>query len=131
MNVMTTEVTLTLPEHVARYLLQLGRDTKRTAETALVDTLEMMLPTLPDTTSYPPIISLTDDDVVALAHSKMDETQNTRLHTLQLRGKTGKLADYERDELLALLHIYQKGQLRKAEALAEAVKRGLIPPLSD
>ena len=128
---MMTELTLTLPEHVARYLLQLGRDTHRSAETALVDTLEMMLPTLPDTTSYPPITSLTDNDVVALAHSKMDETQNDRLHTLQLRGKAGKLAEYERDELLALLHIYQKGQLRKAEALAEAVKRGLIPPITD
>ncbi len=126
-----TELTLTLPEHVARYLLQLGRDTHRSAETALVDTLEMMLPTLPDTTSYPAVTTLIDDDVLALAHSKMDETQNERLHTLQLRGKVGKLPEYERDELLALLHIYQKGQLRKAEALAEAVRRGLIPPLTD
>jgi len=35
----------------------------------------------------------------------------------------------ERYELLALLQIYQLGQLRKSEALAETVQRGLRTPL--
>jgi hypothetical protein len=35
----------------------------------------------------------------------------------------------ERYELLALLQIYQLGQLRKSGALAEAVQRGLRTPL--
>lgn len=36
----------------------------------------------------------------------------------------------QRPELARLMQIYQEGLLLKAEALAEAVSRGLIPPLS-
>jgi len=35
----------------------------------------------------------------------------------------------ERKELLALMQIYEIGTLRKAEALAEAVQRGLHAPM--
>ena len=52
------------------------------------------------------------------------------LAKLQTKGKTTGLSEAERYELLALLQIYQLGQLRKSEALAEAVKRGLQEPLS-
>jgi hypothetical protein len=47
-----------------------------------------------------------------------------RLGTLQAKGKIEGLTEAERVELLALLHIYQTGQLRKSEGLAEAVRRG-------
>jgi uncharacterized protein YnzC (UPF0291/DUF896 family) len=60
----------------------------------------------------------------------MDEVQNQRLGELQAKGKTTALTESERYELLALLHIYQLGQLRKSEALAEAVRRGLREPLA-
>jgi hypothetical protein len=60
----------------------------------------------------------------------MDAVQNQRLGELQRRGKTIGLTEAERYELLVLLHIYQIGQLRKSEALAEAVQRGLRSPLS-
>jgi uncharacterized protein YnzC (UPF0291/DUF896 family) len=56
--------------------------------------------------------------------------QNQRLGELQQRGKVIGLTEAERYELLALLRIYQLGQLRKSEALAEAVCRGLRSPLS-
>jgi hypothetical protein len=55
---------------------------------------------------------------------------NQRLGDLQANGKAASLNEAERYELLALLQIYQLGQLRKSEALAEAVKRGLLEPLS-
>jgi hypothetical protein len=60
----------------------------------------------------------------------MDKIQNQRLGDLQANGKAASLNEAERYELLALLQIYQLGQLRKSEALAEAVKRGLLEPLS-
>jgi hypothetical protein len=59
----------------------------------------------------------------------MDEGQNQRLGELQVKGKEFGLSDLERYELLSLLQIYQIGQLRKSEALAEAVRRNLRPPL--
>ena len=59
----------------------------------------------------------------------MDDVQNQRLGDLQAKGKATGLTEAERYELLALLQIYQLGQLRKSEALAEAVLRGLRSPL--
>jgi hypothetical protein len=85
---------------------------------------------LPSVEQQNPIAALTDNEVLALFDAKMDQTQNQRLGDLQAKGKATKLTEAERYELLALLHIYQLGQLRKSEALAEAVKRGLLEPLS-
>jgi len=41
------------------------------------------------------------------------------------------MTEDERLELQALMQIYQEGLLRKATALSEAVKRGLMEPLSE
>ena len=59
----------------------------------------------------------------------MDPVQNDRLAELQTRGKAVGLTEAERVELLSLLHLYQVGQLRKSQGLAEAVRRGLRTPL--
>jgi hypothetical protein len=73
---------------------------------------------------------LPDEEVLALADAKMDKVQNDRLGWLQAKGKQEGLTPEEQDELLALMQIYQWGQLRKSEALAEAVRRGLREPLA-
>jgi hypothetical protein len=85
---------------------------------------------IPDNNLYPPVSSLSDTEVLALAEAKMDLIQNQRLGTLQEKGKNVGLTTDERYELMALMQIYQIGQLRKSEALAEAVRRGLRPPMS-
>ncbi len=69
--------------------------------------------------SEPPITELSDNAVLELADAKMNKAQNQCLGDLQAKGKTAGLSDAERYELLALLQIYQLGQLRKSEALAE------------
>jgi hypothetical protein len=45
------------------------------------------------------------------------------------KQQAGKLTNDERPELLALMQVYQEGLLRKAQALNEAVQRGLRKPL--
>jgi hypothetical protein len=130
---MAVEVTLTLPENLVEYAKRLGDATQRDVAAILADALEMLLPTLenlPESSPYPSLSSLSDAEVLTLANSKMDAVQNQRLGELQQRGKTTGLTEAERYELLALLQIYQLGQLRKSEALAEAVQRGLRSPLS-
>ena len=130
---MAVEVTLTLPDNLVEYAKRLGDATQRDVAAILADALEMLLPTLenlPEGSSYPTVSSFSDAEVLALADSKMDAFQNQRLGELQQRGKTTGLTEAERYELLALLQIYQLGQLRKSEALAEAVQRGLRSPLS-
>lgn len=129
---MSVEITLNLPEPLIERARQFGSATKRDVETILVDSLEMMWPALsglPDI-DYPSVTELSDEEVLALADTKMDRAQNDRLGWLQAKGKTENLTREEQYELLALMHIYQLGQLRKSEALAEAVQRGLREPLA-
>ena len=89
-----------------------------------------MLEDAPESLLQPPVATLSDAEVTQLADAKMDAAQNQRLGALQAKGKAEGLSAAERYELLALLQIYQLGQLRKSEALAEAVQRGLREPLA-
>jgi hypothetical protein len=133
---MSVEVTLTLPEELVEQAAQLGRTTQRNVEDVLTDTLtfvEMLWPlveSLPTGALYPSVGNLPDAEVLALANLKMDKAQDRRLGMLQTKGKQGGLSEAERYELLALLQIYRLGQLRKSEALVEAIERGLRPPLT-
>jgi hypothetical protein len=127
---MSDEVTLHLPEHLVEHAKRLGEATQRDVGQVLADTLEMMWATIGTGPELEPLIStLTDEGVLALADAKMDPMQNERLAELQTRGKADRLTEAERVELLSLLHLYQVGQLRKSQGLAEAVQRGLRTPL--
>jgi len=130
---MSVEITLNLPENLVEHAKQLSIATRRDLNAVLSDALTMLWPTVDgslDLAGTPPIAELSDSQVLAIAASKMDEVQNQRLGHLQQKGKVAGLSDAERYELLALLQIYQLGQLRKSQALAEAVQRGLGPSLT-
>jgi len=128
---MVAKVTPHLPERLVEHAKRFGEATQREVGQVLADTLEMMWATIEmEPELEPPISTRTDEDVLALAEVKMDAMQNDRLAELQTRGKADGLTEVERAELLPLLHLYQVGQLRKSEGLAEAVQRGLRAPLS-
>jgi hypothetical protein len=130
---MTVEVTLQLSEGLVEEAQRLGSATSKDATTVLTEALEQLWPTLENFSEeafFPEISQLENTDVLQLATGKMQDTQNARLGELQATGKTTGLTEPERYELLALLQIYQLGQLRKSEAIAEAVKRGLLEPLA-
>ena len=124
---MAIEVTLTLPENLIEQARRLGSATQRDAGAVLADALEMMWSPVEGSSNHEhsSVENLSNDEVLALANSKMDEVQNQRLGDLQTKGKATGLSEAERYELLALLQIYQMGQLRKSEALAEVIRRGL------
>ena len=129
---MAVEVTLKLPENLVEHARHLGQATQRDVGQVLSDTLELIwstVNTLSDLGS--PVSALSDEEVLAIANLKMDSAQNERLGELQTRGKAEGLSEAERAELMALLHIYQTGQLRKSEGLAEAVQRGLQDPFTE
>ncbi|QTA86143.1 hypothetical protein [Desulfonema magnum] len=126
------QLTLNLPDSLVEHAGYLGRATHRDASVVLADTLEMMWPAWEDMLSsdpFPPVTGLSDVEVLELADIKMDPVQNERLGELQSRGKTSGLTPGEQFELLTLIHLYQIGQIRKSEGLAEAVRRGLREPL--
>lgn len=128
---MAVEITLRLPENLVEHARRFGEATQRDVGQVLAEALEMMWATIePFPELEPPVSVLSDEEVLALSNLKMEPAQNERLGQLQAKGKATGLTEAERTELLALLHIYQTGQFRKAEGLAEAVRRGLREPMA-
>ena len=73
--------------------------------------------------------TLTDAELLALTDLQLPAAQEQRLSTLLDRQQADAITEQERAELVALFQLYQEGLLRKAQALAEAVRRGLREPL--
>jgi stage III sporulation protein SpoIIIAA len=127
------EITINISEKIVEYAKIIGNSTQRDVETVISDTLEMLLPTLENIEYYQLNFNMTDlpdSEVLKIANSKMNMERNIRLGELQNKGKNIGLTEAEQSELTTLIKIYEIGQLRKSEALAEAVKRGLREPLS-
>jgi hypothetical protein len=129
---MTIKVTLDLPNGVVEHARLYSRSTRGTLEGVLSDSLEMLWPMLENTSVdklYEDVTNLSDQDVLELADLKLGSEQNERLGDLQSKGKAEGLTQTEQFELLGLMQIYRLGMLRKAQGLAEAVRRGLRKPL--
>ncbi|HSO73424.1 MAG TPA: hypothetical protein VLU47_01180 [Blastocatellia bacterium] len=60
----------------------------------------------------------------------MDPEADHRLSALLQEQQAGTLSDLEGAELAALMKGYELGLLRQSQALAEAVRRGLMAPLT-
>lgn len=130
---MGVEITLTLSEEMVEHVRYVSQATHQSIEDVLSDTLEIVWPTFHELSVhslYPPVSGLSDEAVLDLANKKMDVVQNERLGYLQIKGKQQGLDEAERFELSALMQIYRLGQLRKSEALAEAIRRNLQKPFA-
>lgn len=129
---MAIEVTLALPADLVENARRYGTATQRDVPTVLADVLKMMWPTLnvaSDIFDDRPVASLSNEEVLALCELKLPWSQQERVEELQSKGKEIGLTAEERQELLQLMQIYEAGMLRKAEALAVAVERGLREPM--
>lgn len=128
---MTTQITITLPDEVYQRAQYLARLANRAVESVLADTIQLAIPPIrAEILELEPISALADLEVLALTELKMEPEQDTRLSELLDRQQAGLLIEDERRELQTLMQIYQEGLLRKATALNEAVKRGLIESLA-
>lgn len=131
---MSVQLTLTLSDGIVESAKSVSHTTKQPVESVLTDALETLWPAwnaLPLASLYPPVSALSDLEVLSIAELKMSAAQNQRLANLQAKGKTSGLSEMERHELTSLLYIFQIGQLRKSEGIAEAFRRGLRKPLTD
>jgi len=72
---------------------------------------------------------LPDITVLKLAKAQMPEKDSQCFSRLLEKQGEGKLNEKKRDRLAELAEEYERGTLRKAYALAEAVRRGLMPPV--
>jgi hypothetical protein len=127
---MSTQVVITLPDEIYHRAERLAQLIHRDVADILADTLALSLPPLSlQPEAVRPIMELSDEDVLALAELQMEPDQDRRLSVLLEGQQAGELTDAERPELLALMQLYQERLVRKAQALREAVRRGLRQPL--
>ncbi len=127
---MATEITLSLPDNVYHQAAHLAQLMNRDVSRVLTDTIESaLLPLGADSLSLTPVEELPDNQVLAAADLRMDDAQGQRLGTLLESQQAGVLNAAERSNLAALMQVYHETLLRKAQALREAVRRGLREPL--
>jgi predicted transcriptional regulator len=130
-QIMDIPVTINLPDDVYRRAERFAHLANRDLSSILTDTLTRSLPPIsaqPNTVQS--ISELSDRQVMVLTHLEMEPAQDTRLSELLDKQQSGTLNPEEPQELDTLMQIYREGLLRKATALAEAVKRGLMEPLN-
>ena len=128
---MTVRVVVDLSDDVYRRAESLALVTRRKVSEVLADTIEISLPAISGRPRLNrSIADLTDQRVLALTNLQMDPDQDMRLSVLLNKQQAGQLTEAERSELWALMQVYQEQLLQKAQALAEAVRRGLKEPLS-
>jgi predicted DNA-binding protein len=121
---MTAQITLNLSDEVYRQAELLAQKSHRSVSEILVETLEnFLLPTAK------PVSVLSDPEVIALTQIRLQPVQEERLSELLEHQQCGTITDFEREELQALIHIYEDRLLRQAQALNESVRRGLLEPL--
>lgn len=128
---MSTQITITLPDEIYQRAELFARLANRDIANVLADTIQLSIPPIrADILELEPISDLSDEQVLALTELQMEPDQDARLSELLDRQQASLLIEGERLELQILMQIYQEGLLRKATALSEAVKRGLMEPLS-
>jgi hypothetical protein len=127
---MATRVVVTLQDDVYRRVERLAQLTRRDVADLLADTITLSLPALDVSTEpVPAVTALSDEEVLALTALQLPPAQDRRLSTLLQQQQAQDLSAPERTELFALMQLYEEGLLRKAQALREAVRRGLRAPL--
>ncbi|MHC0063029.1 hypothetical protein ACWATR_08895 [Nostoc sp. UIC 10890] len=128
---MSTQIIITLPDDIYQRAERFARLANRDVASILVDTIQLSIPPVSgDISDLEPVSVLSDEQVLVLTELQMESEQDARLSELLDRQQSGTLNEGDRSELQTLIQVYQEGLLRKATALSEAVKRGLIEPLS-
>lgn len=120
------EITLQLPDRVYQQAQRWATITNQELDTALTEALEIALtPVHATSEADTPVASLNDAQVLALTEAQMPGESGRRLSRLSGLHAEGALSPDEQQELMVLAGLYQHYWMRQAEALAEAVRRGL------
>src|SRR5690242_18106128 len=112
---MTARVTLTLPDDVLKRAKLLAQRTGRPVGDLLAETIELSLrPLGEEADGERPIAAWSDDEVLLAADLQISARDDRRLSELLQDQQAGRLGTAETAELVALMHVYQEGLLRKA-----------------
>ena len=119
---MSEIVTLELPADVLRRAREVALRTHRRVEDVLVEWIDKAA-------ADAPVESLSDEGVLSLCDMQMTDADQETLSLLLAQNREDQLNETERQQLDALMTVYRRGLVRKAQAWKEAVARGLKTPL--
>ncbi|AFY34795.1 hypothetical protein [Calothrix sp. PCC 7507] len=126
---MSTRITITLSDEIYQRAERFAKLANRDVASILADTIQLSIPLVSaDATDIEPVSALANEQILALTELQMEPEQDSRLSQLLDHQQAGRLTEDECSELKTLMQIYQEGFLRKATALSEAVRRGLMEP---
>lgn len=126
---MSTQLILNLPDDTYERVAQFAAYAKRDVSEVIAAALASSLPSLDAIAQLRNITKLSDSEILQLTELRLAPEIDLHLSELLDRKQAGELTELEQAELAALMRMYEMGLLRQSQALAEAVKRGLIPPL--
>jgi|GEM_PF-3581891 hypothetical protein len=114
---MQQTVTLSIPDSLAESAEAEAQRTSQTVEAVLLSWLNRA--------GNDDLNTLSDDDLLVVCASRLEAAQQGDLSDLLERNREGLLDASSRERLQGLMAEYQRGTLRKAQALKIAVGRGL------
>ncbi|MBX3053838.1 MAG: hypothetical protein KF753_20335 [Caldilineaceae bacterium] len=127
---MTRQVTLELPDALYEQARGWAALSQQELTGALTDVLTLALMPLPEQSiDQPAVDELNDADLLALSTVQMEQSQGERLDDLLQQQSAGTLTHDGQRTLTVLMQTYHQLWLRQSAALAEAVRRGLRPPI--
>lgn len=119
---MSEQITLQVSDRVVHQATQVAARTQRRVEDVLAGWLEWVITEMP-------VESLSDEEILGLTDLRLTDEQQVSLSELLTRNQEETLDAEGRRRLDELMHVYERGLLRKAQALRVAVQRGLREPL--
>jgi len=115
-------ITIEVSDSVVRSANHVAAQNQQRIEKVLSDWLDYVVDELP-------VDMLPDEEVLALTELQLTPEQQKILNVLLIRNREGTLDVEERRRLDEIMRIYERGLLRKAQALRVAVQRKLREPL--
>ena len=127
---MSTQITVSIPDDAYERASTFAAYANRDLSEIIAAALSSSLPSLEAIDELRGISKLRDKEVLALTQLRMEPGADRRLSELLDQQQERDLTELESAELAALMKSYELGLLRQSQALAEAVRRKLIPPLT-
>ncbi len=125
---MSTQLTLVLPEGLVRRAQVIAKRAGRSVNDLLTESIELSLKPWSNSTSNE-LDQCSDEEVLQACNLQLSAADDERLSDLLHQQQSAHMTPANQTELDALMRVYQEGLVRKAEALSEAVRRGLRGPV--
>jgi len=119
---MSEQITIQVSDQVVQHAAHVAAQTHQRIEEVLSDWLDSVITELP-------VKQLSDDEVLALTELSFTPEQQEEFSRLLEQNCEGTIDGEGLEQLDQLMGIYERGLLRKSQALHEAVRRGLREPL--